>query len=173
MLSDSDTEELAGGFGLFPFDIGSIPFLELFNSVGVDSEPIRGGPNRASDGQATNPRVEVSVGQFDFSWAFDPARRARNDPPAARQTNARAQDNSGRRANIQQTSRTIQDIGQSLEALTVAMNDGANLDRISQTVQHLQDRLRRDTNENGDSMERLQNLVSPIHCHCHCCPLFT
>ncbi|KAJ2919495.1 hypothetical protein MD484_g923, partial [Candolleomyces efflorescens] len=162
MFSDSDTEEIAGGFGLFPFDIGSIPFLELLNPAGIDSESIRGGPARAPGGQATNPRVEVSVGQFDFSWAFDPARRARNDPPTGAQADSEGQDNSGRRANIQQTSRTIQDIGQSLEALTVAMNDGANLDRISQTVQHLQHRLRRDTNETGDSMERLQNLADQM-----------
>ncbi|KAJ2920512.1 hypothetical protein H1R20_g16582, partial [Candolleomyces eurysporus] len=159
MFSDSDTEEFAGGFGLFPFDIGSFPFLELFNPTEFENETIRRAVNRAHDRQPANPRVEVSVGQFDFSWAYDSLRQIRNDAPADEQTNTQAQDNSDRRANNQQTSRTIQDIGQSLEALTVAMNDGANLDRISQTVQNLQDRLRQDNNENGESMERLQNLI--------------
>ncbi|KAJ2927818.1 hypothetical protein H1R20_g9276, partial [Candolleomyces eurysporus] len=162
MFSDSDTEEFAGGFGLFPFDIGSFPFLELFNPTEFENETIRRAVNRASDRQPANPRVEVSVGQFDFSWAYDSLRQIRNDAPANEQTNAQAQDNSDRRANNQQTSRTIQDIGQSLEALTVAMNDGANLDRISQTVQNLQDRLRQENNENGESMERLQILADQM-----------
>lgn len=160
MFSDSDTEELAGGFGLFPLDIGSLPFLELLNPIISENATVDGPINRAPDGQPTNARVEVSVGQFDFSWAYDSLRRLRNR--AETTPIPRAQDNSGPRANIQQTSRTIQDIGQSLEALTDAMNDGANLDRISQTVQNLQDRLRRDDNESGESMERLQSLVSLI-----------
>ena len=134
-----------------------MPFPELFAPAMALS---RIGLQRARPVNMTRPTgFEVTMGRLILGSRNSSQQPDVPAPLSERNQTELGLTGEGRR---QLSSDTVQDIGRSLEVLNEAMNTGATLDRISATVQSLQDRLRQEaTNaaQDGESIERLTNLV--------------
>lgn len=169
VFSISDPESITGRLFRLPFTLQDPLFLNMFrqreaqaagNGPGTGNSQTTGNANGPAQ---TNPNVSVSLGLGGELRA-----RQRGDGTIEWQLADSRPDNMPIRdaASHARRFRTVRDIGQSLHDLTRAMDDGATLERISERVQTLQNRLRRETIAeavgNDESMERLQSLADQM-----------
>ncbi|KAF5336036.1 hypothetical protein D9611_006203 [Ephemerocybe angulata] len=166
--TEADRSRLFGIPGLDLRTMRLVDLLETVNRVTAPRNPARPRNDRpaATPGAGAGP---VDLGAFNVSLRpFSLLQMADEETAAAHRGNPQGNPPNFPPlpeflASHRRTHQTVQGIEQSLDDLTSAMDAGASLDRISETVQNLQQNLRRNgPGGNGDSIERLTSLTDQM-----------